>query len=81
MQKKLFSKLFLNLFQLFFRFAAEKYRKGLVKCEVLGLASKDLQCYASAFDSVFIGVHQWRMKQINEIIKKLWQETYRGQGK
>merc|ERR1712228_737671 len=56
----------------------EKYRCQLIKYETTLIAHKDLDKFEKALDKSLIEFHSLKMKEINSVLKELWQQTYRG---
>ena len=58
--------------------AAEKYRKTLVQKCAEEKVIKDLNTYYIALDWAIMRYHKEKMKRINQTMKLLWRQTYRG---
>eukprot|EP01083_Nonionella_stella_P000384 1106_1 len=56
----------------------EKYRSQLIKYETTLIAHRDLDAFEKALDKSLIQFHSLKMKEINSVLKELWQQTYRG---
>jgi len=56
----------------------ERYRQQLIKHESTLMAYKDLDKFEKALDRSLIEFHSLKMKEINLVLKELWQQTYRG---
>ncbi|GJD12060.1 DNA repair protein RAD50 [Galdieria sulphuraria] len=56
----------------------EMYREKLVELKTLDLSLKDLEQYHNALDRSLMTFHTLKMKEINKVVKELWQATYRG---
>ena len=61
------------------RDSKKQHREKLIDYETTQLAVKDLDKYYKALDTALVEYHQRKIKEINAIIKELWQITYRGQ--
>ena len=57
----------------------EAYRKANIKFETTSMAVADLDNYFSALDKALQTFHSLKIKEINKIIRELWQLTYRGE--
>jgi DNA repair protein RAD50 len=57
----------------------EKYKFAVVKLKTVEKATVDLEKYYNALNQALMKYHSMKMAEINEIIKELWQKTYRGQ--
>jgi len=56
----------------------EKHRHQLIKHEATLIAYKDLDQFEKALDKSLIEFHSLKMREINSVLKELWQQTYRG---
>lgn len=56
----------------------EKHRHQLIKHETAQIAYKDLDKFEKALDKSLIEFHSLKMREINSVLKELWQQTYRG---
>ncbi|GJQ15992.1 hypothetical protein GpartN1_g7817.t1 [Galdieria partita] len=56
----------------------ETYREKLIELKTLEWSLKDLDQYHNALDRSLMTFHTLKMKEINKVIKELWQATYRG---
>lgn len=57
----------------------ERHRKKTIEYETTEMAVKDLDSYAAALDSALQNFHIQKIKEINKIIRELWQVIYKGQ--
>lgn len=64
--------------KLFYK-ADEEYRTTLITVKTLELGSADLDKYHQALDKALVTFHAEKMKEVNEIAKFLWGQTYKGQ--
>jgi len=64
----------------FIRNAEQNYRDKYIESVMLEMTLEDINLYADAVDYAVVETHKQRMKEINQIVKKLWQETYCGKG-
>ncbi|KAF0980018.1 hypothetical protein FDP41_001171 [Naegleria fowleri] len=55
-----------------------KYKSLLIKVVTTKHAVEDLDKYMKALEKALTKYHSMKMAEINEIIKELWQKTYRG---
>ncbi|KAL9644966.1 hypothetical protein ABK040_004459 [Willaertia magna] len=55
-----------------------KHKSLLVKSLTTKYALEDLDKYSKALEKALTKYHSMKMAEINEIIKELWQKTYRG---
>jgi DNA repair protein RAD50 len=56
----------------------KRYRDALVEATVLENIVADLETYQKALDSALMRYHQIKVAEINNIIRELWQSTYKG---
>jgi DNA repair protein RAD50 len=56
----------------------KRYRDALVEATVLENIVSDLETYQKALDSALMRYHQIKVAEINNIIRELWQSTYKG---
>jgi len=56
----------------------ERYRQQLIKYETTLIANKDLDKFEKALDVSLLQFHSLKMREINSVLKELWQQTYRG---
>jgi len=68
---KLRSKLYNNI--------EERHRQSSIKYQTTELAVKDLDAYYTGLDQAIQTFHQQKIKEINKIIRELWQLIYKGQ--
>ncbi|KAH6932219.1 hypothetical protein HPB50_003727 [Hyalomma asiaticum] len=61
-----------------FKDARKKYTKALTEMHVKDFISKDLDMYYRAVNYAVLKYHEQKMKDINRVIKELWQDTYCG---
>lgn len=61
-----------------FKDAGKKYTKALTEMHVKEFISKDLDMYYRALNYAVLKYHEQKMKDINRVIKELWQDTYCG---
>jgi len=54
----------------------EKYREKLVELKTLELSLKDLDQYHNALDRSLMTFHTLKMKEINKVIRELWQVSW-----
>eukprot|EP00497_Spongosphaera_streptacantha_P004636 TRINITY_DN5520_c0_g1_i1.p1 TRINITY_DN5520_c0_g1~~TRINITY_DN5520_c0_g1_i1.p1 ORF type:complete len:212 (-),score=54.68 TRINITY_DN5520_c0_g1_i1:214-849(-) len=71
--------------EIYAKLATDKYRnvdadhrKKMIEFETTQLANSDLDKFIKALDKALIQHHQERMREINAVLKELWQTTYRG---
>lgn len=57
----------------------EAHRQKLIEFETTKLAVTDLDKYYRALDAALVEYHARKIREINTIIRELWQITYRGQ--
>jgi DNA repair protein RAD50 len=57
----------------------EKFRKKSIEYETTLLAAADLGLYYDALDKALQNFHVLKIKEINKIIRELWQLIYKGQ--
>jgi len=57
----------------------EKHRKKSIEYETTEMAVKDLESYYTALDKALQNFHTLKIKEINKIIRELWQLIYKGQ--
>jgi DNA repair protein RAD50 len=57
----------------------EQCRRDNIKFETTMLAVQDLDTYYHALDNAMLNFHSLRIKEVNKIIKEMWQLTYRGE--
>lgn len=62
-----------------FKDAGKKYMKALTEMHVKEFISKDLDMYYRAVNYAVLKYHEQKMKDINRVIKELWQDTYCGE--
>lgn len=58
--------------------AAVRFRDKLIDLTATEIAVDDVRKYYSALESCLIKYHETKMKDINDMIKQLWQEVYKG---
>eukprot|EP00871_Galdieria_phlegrea_P004744 jgi/Galph1/5270/GphlegSOOS_G3969.1 len=58
--------------------SSEIYKEKFIEMKTLELSLKDLDQYHKALDHSLMTYHSIKMKEINKIIRELWQATYRG---
>ncbi|XP_076445993.1 DNA repair protein RAD50-like [Babylonia areolata] len=61
-----------------FRDAGKKYREKMIDLRTTELVNLDLNKYYKAMDRAIMNYHAQKMKEINQIIRELWRNTYRG---
>lgn len=61
-----------------FKDAKKKYMTALCEKSVKDYISKDLDMYYRAVNFAVLKYHEQKMKDINKVIKQLWQDTYSG---
>ena len=57
----------------------KRHRKAFIQHETTELAVKDLESYHKALDMALQDYHATKIKEINKIIRELWQLIYKGQ--
>lgn len=57
----------------------ERHRKKCIQYETTELAVKDLDAYYVALDQALQSFHTLKIKEINKIVRELWQLIYKGQ--
>jgi DNA repair protein RAD50 len=62
-----------------FKNIEERFRKKNIQYETTMLASSDLGLYYDALDKALQNFHLLKIKEINKIIRELWQLIYKGQ--
>lgn len=62
-----------------YRGVEEKHRRKSIETETTELTVKDLDIYYSALDNALQNFHMQKIKDINKIIRELWQLVYKGQ--
>eukprot|EP01125_Pyxidicula_operculata_P015436 TRINITY_DN523_c1_g1_i2.p1 TRINITY_DN523_c1_g1~~TRINITY_DN523_c1_g1_i2.p1 ORF type:complete len:1267 (-),score=327.47 TRINITY_DN523_c1_g1_i2:1792-5592(-) len=58
--------------------ADEDHRSKLITLHTTDMAHRDLDKYHNALDKALMKYHSLKMTEINQIIKELWQSTYKG---
>ncbi|CAL4194867.1 unnamed protein product, partial [Meganyctiphanes norvegica] len=58
--------------------AEKNYMKEFVKCKTIDMAADDLNKYYKALDTAIMRFHKDKMTTINQIIRSLWRQTYKG---
>jgi len=61
-----------------YREVEENHRRKLIETETTNMANQDLEKFANALDRALIKFHSEKMKEINSVVKELWQTIYRG---
>ena len=61
-----------------YRDISERFRQQSIKYETTVIAMKDLDKFEKALDRSLIEFHGLKMREINSVLKELWQQTYRG---
>ncbi|KAL8624023.1 hypothetical protein ACOMHN_041613 [Nucella lapillus] len=61
-----------------FRDAGKKFREKMIDLRTTELVNLDLDKYYKAMDRAIMNYHAQKMKEINQIIRELWRNTYRG---
>ncbi|CEP02458.1 hypothetical protein PBRA_009042 [Plasmodiophora brassicae] len=61
-----------------YRTAAARHRDVTIDLETTRLAVADLDCFYKALDRSLMEFHSIKMREINDVLKDLWQATYRG---
>ena len=61
-----------------FRNIAERHRRKNIEYETAQMTVTDLDSYYSALDSALATYHLLKIKEINKIIREIWQQVYRG---
>jgi len=61
-----------------YREVSELHRKKLIEVETTKLAMEDLERFSKALDRALLQFHSEKMKEINSVLKNLWQTIYRG---
>lgn len=56
----------------------KNHKIALIKLKTCELANSDLDKYYNALNQALMKYHSMKMSEINDIIKELWQKTYRG---
>eukprot|EP00605_Chrysophyceae_sp_TOSAG23-4_P001898 GSChrysophyteH1.ASY1.ANO1.2096.1 assembled CDS len=62
-----------------YRNIEERHRQKCIQFETTELAVKDLDAYYNALDQALQSFHTLKIKEINKIIRELWQLIYKGQ--
>jgi DNA repair protein RAD50 len=62
-----------------YRNIEEKHRHKVIQFETTELVVKDLDSYYQALDTALQNFHIQKIKEINKIIRELWQLAYKGQ--
>ena len=62
-----------------FRSIDERHRKKNIECETTMMAVHDLDTYFNALDRALLNFHTLKIREVNKIIKELWQLIYRGE--
>jgi len=57
----------------------ERHRAKMIEVETTQMANQDLDIFQKALDRALIQFHKEKMREINDVLKELWQTTYRGQ--
>lgn len=57
----------------------ERCRRKNIECETTQMACSDLDAYHNALDRALLNFHTLKIKEVNKIIKELWQLIYRGE--
>jgi len=57
----------------------DRHRKKCIQYETTELAAKDLDTYYQALDGALQSFHTLKIKEINKIVRELWQLIYKGQ--
>lgn len=61
-----------------YRDIAKRHRRKNIEYETTLMAVADLDTYYNALDSALATYHTLKIKEINKIIRELWQQVYRG---
>eukprot|EP01041_Mallomonas_annulata_P001590 gene1590-3071_t len=56
-----------------------KHRKKNIEYETTMMAVGDLESYFKALDGALMNFHSIKIKEVNKIVKELWQAIYRGE--
>ncbi|KJE92253.1 zinc ion binding protein [Capsaspora owczarzaki ATCC 30864] len=56
----------------------DRFRKQLITVKTTKMANHDLEQYHKALDKAVMKYHAMKMQEINEIIRELWANTYKG---
>jgi len=56
----------------------EEHRLQLIALQTTEMAGRDLDKYHKALDKALMQYHTLKMSEINQILKELWQSTYKG---
>lgn len=62
-----------------FRSIDERFRRKNIEYETTQMACSDLDAYFNALDRALLNFHTLKIKEVNKIIKELWQLIYRGE--
>ncbi|CAN0006644.1 unnamed protein product [Ectocarpus fasciculatus] len=62
-----------------FRSIDERCRRKNIEYETTQMACTDLDSYFNALDRALLNFHTLKIKEVNKIIKELWQLIYRGE--
>ena len=62
-----------------YRNIEDRHRKKCIQYETTELAAKDLDAYYHAMDQALQNFHTLKIKEINKIVRELWQLIYKGQ--
>ena len=62
-----------------FKSIDERCRKKNIEFETTQMACTDLEAYLHALDRALLNFHTLKIKEVNKIIKELWQLIYRGE--
>jgi len=57
----------------------QKHRRKSIEYETTEMAVKDLQSYFDALDKALQNFHTLKIREINKIVRELWQLIYKGQ--
>ncbi|KAJ7165380.1 P-loop containing nucleoside triphosphate hydrolase protein, partial [Mycena filopes] len=61
-----------------FRTINKKYTDQLIKVKMCELANSDLEKYGKALDNAIMQYHGFKMEEVNDTMKYLWNKTYQG---
>jgi DNA repair protein RAD50 len=61
-----------------YRNIGERHRRKNIEFETTLMAVSDLDAYYNALDGALAQYHMMKIREINKIIRELWQQVYRG---
>lgn len=61
-----------------YRDIESKHKAKMIEAKTAVMVNNDLDVYSKALDKALMQFHSMRMRDINEVLKEYWRDTYQG---